>query len=132
MSWSRTWRQPARLRDRIVPGYWSIDLDVVHATAQEQLPGFSADLRRVLATVATQDDEGPSLRHSYAQRHANAGVPVDVLRELMDHVSAATTMGYYQQQLVRLAIQLGRAQYHFDSDPELVRRAVRPQSVKAT
>jgi len=30
------WRQPARLRNRIVHGDWSIDLDVVHATAQEQ------------------------------------------------------------------------------------------------
>ena len=27
-----------------------------------------------------------ALRHSYAQRHADAGVPVDVLKELMDHV----------------------------------------------
>jgi len=36
-----------------------------------------------------------ALRHSYAQRHADAGVPVDVLRELMDHVAVATTMGYY-------------------------------------
>ena len=35
------WRQPARLRNRIVHGYWSIDLDVVHATAQERLPGFT-------------------------------------------------------------------------------------------
>ena len=53
------WRhQPARLRNRIGHGYWSIDLDVVHATAQEQLPGFTADLRRVLAAVAAQDDEG--------------------------------------------------------------------------
>jgi uncharacterized protein with HEPN domain len=32
------WRQPARLRNRIVHGYWSIDLDIVHATAQKQLP----------------------------------------------------------------------------------------------
>lgn len=54
------WRQPARLRNRIVHGYWSIDLDVVHATAQEQLPSFSADLRRVLAALADQDDGGPS------------------------------------------------------------------------
>jgi len=54
------WHQPARLRNRIVHGYWSIDLDVVHATAQEQLPGFTDDLRRVLAAVAAQDDEGPS------------------------------------------------------------------------
>ena len=28
-----------------------------------------------------------ALRHSYAQRHADAGVPVDVLKELMDHVA---------------------------------------------
>jgi integrase len=36
-----------------------------------------------------------ALRHSYAQRHADAGVPVDVLKELMDHKSVTTTMGYY-------------------------------------
>jgi integrase len=35
-----------------------------------------------------------ALRHSYAQRHADAEVPVDVLKELMDHVSVTTTMGY--------------------------------------
>ena len=38
-----------------------------------------------------------ALRHSYAQRHADAGVPVDVLKELMDHASVTTTMGYYQK-----------------------------------
>ena len=42
-----------------------------------------------------------ALRHSYAQRHADAGVPVDVLKELMDHVAVATTMGYYQISLKR-------------------------------
>jgi integrase len=42
-----------------------------------------------------------ALRHSYAQRHADAGVPVDVLRELMDHVSVGTTMGYYRVSLKR-------------------------------
>ena len=42
-----------------------------------------------------------ALRHSYAQRHADAGVPVDVLKELMDHVSVTTTMGYYQISLKR-------------------------------
>ena len=40
-------------------------------------------------------------RHSYAQRHADAGTPVDVLRELMDHRSVETTMGYYQVSLAR-------------------------------
>ena len=34
-------------------------------------------------------------RHSYAQRHADAGVGIDVLRELMDHRKLDTTKGYY-------------------------------------
>lgn len=42
-----------------------------------------------------------ALRHSYAQRHADAAVPVDVLKELMDHVSVTTTMGYYRIGLKR-------------------------------
>ena len=42
-----------------------------------------------------------ALRHSYAQRHADAGVPVDVLKELMDHRSVQTTMGYYRISLRR-------------------------------
>jgi len=41
------------------------------------------------------------LRHCYAQRHADAGVPVDVLRELLDHVAIQTTMGYYSVSLKR-------------------------------
>jgi uncharacterized protein with HEPN domain len=36
------WRQPARLRNRIVHGYWSIYLDVVHATGA----GAAARLHR--------------------------------------------------------------------------------------
>lgn len=35
-------------------------------------------------------------RHTYAQRHADAGVGIDVLRELMDHRQLDTTKGYYQ------------------------------------
>jgi hypothetical protein len=35
-------------------------------------------------------------RHSYAQRHADAGVPIDVLRDLMDHRKLDTTKGYYR------------------------------------
>lgn len=52
------WRQPARLRNRIIHGYWSIDLDVVHTTASTQLPGFVAALRRVLAAVADDSPGG--------------------------------------------------------------------------
>jgi hypothetical protein len=35
-------------------------------------------------------------RHSYAQRHADAGVSVEVLRELMSHRKLETTSGYYR------------------------------------
>jgi hypothetical protein len=35
-------------------------------------------------------------RHSYAQRHADAGIPVEVLRELMSHRKLETTSGYYR------------------------------------
>jgi len=35
-------------------------------------------------------------RHSFAQRHADAGTPVDVLRELMGHRSMSTTQIYYR------------------------------------
>ncbi|MFJ3505031.1 tyrosine-type recombinase/integrase [Streptomyces sp. NPDC090135] len=35
-------------------------------------------------------------RHSYAQRHADAGTPVDVLRELMGHKTLGTTQTYYR------------------------------------
>lgn len=52
------WRQPARLRNRIIHGYWSIDLDVVYTTAEQQLSGFAADLRRILAVLEAATTEG--------------------------------------------------------------------------
>lgn len=60
----------------------------------------------VLPTGQTRPLDGVSVyaygfRHSYAQRHADAGVPVDVLRDLMDHKSISTTMGYYDISLRR-------------------------------
>ncbi|OKK24453.1 hypothetical protein AMK09_06525 [Streptomyces sp. CB02488] len=42
-----------------------------------------------------------AFRHSYAQRHADAGVDVDVLRDLMDHRSIQTTLGYFSVSLKR-------------------------------
>jgi integrase len=42
-----------------------------------------------------------AFRHSYAQRLADAGVAVDVLKDLMDHKSIDTTMGYYKVTLNR-------------------------------
>jgi integrase len=42
-----------------------------------------------------------SFRHSYAQRHADNGTPVDVLAELMGHANMNTTQGYYTVRDVR-------------------------------
>ncbi|MCI3932102.1 tyrosine-type recombinase/integrase [Streptomyces sp. AN091965] len=51
-----------------------------------------------------------AFRHSYAQRHADAGVPIDVLRELMDHKSIQTTHRYYKisQKRKRQAVNVMR------------------------
>ncbi|MBV9024860.1 MAG: site-specific integrase [Streptomycetaceae bacterium] len=41
-------------------------------------------------------------RHTYAQRHADAGVPVDVLSKLLDHDTLEATRGYYRVKEKRL------------------------------
>jgi integrase len=54
-------------------------------------------------------------RHSFAQRHADAGTPVDVLRDLMGHRSMSTTQGYYliTAKRVRAAVD-SLATFQFD------------------
>ena len=42
------WARPSQLRNRIVHGYWSIDLEVLHSTAVDDLPTFVAQLKAVL------------------------------------------------------------------------------------
>jgi len=46
-----TWALPVAMRNRIVHGYWSIDLQILHTTASAQLPTFVAGLERVLASL---------------------------------------------------------------------------------
>ncbi|MFB7225547.1 tyrosine-type recombinase/integrase [Streptomyces sp. NPDC056227] len=53
-----------------------------------------------------------AFRHSYAQRHADAGTPVDVLRELMDHRSIAMTQRYYQVSLKRKSAAVAALSTH--------------------
>lgn len=45
------WQQPTRLRNRIVHGYWSIDLEIFHTTANDLLPAFATQLRAVMAEL---------------------------------------------------------------------------------
>ena len=54
------WVAPIRMRNRIVHGYWSIDLDVLFATAADDLPGFAVDVRTVLALTSSQDGQPES------------------------------------------------------------------------
>lgn len=42
-----------------------------------------------------------AFRHSYAQRHADAGVSVEILKELLDHKDLKVTHGYYTVSLHR-------------------------------
>ena len=49
-----SWRNPARLRNRVVHGYWSVDVEILHTTAVEQLGEFARLLREAL--VALQQD----------------------------------------------------------------------------
>ena len=49
------WRRPAQLRNRIVHGYWSIDLEILVKTAHDDLPGFIEDIRRVIEALDEAD-----------------------------------------------------------------------------
>jgi hypothetical protein len=54
-------------------------------------------------------------RHTYAQRHADAGVPIDVLAELLDHRNLDVTRRYYrvEEQRRRAAVDTVTA-FSFD------------------
>jgi uncharacterized protein with HEPN domain len=46
------WEDPVRLRNRIVHGYWSVDLDVLVATARDDLPAMLKSVRGVRESLA--------------------------------------------------------------------------------
>ena len=43
------WQRPVQLRNRIVHGYWSIDLEILVSTARNDLPAFVRAVRQVIA-----------------------------------------------------------------------------------
>lgn len=49
------WAQAIRLRNRIVHGYWDVDLQILHDTATEDLPTMIEQLRGVLAQLEAED-----------------------------------------------------------------------------
>ena len=72
-------------------------------------------------------------RHTYAQRHADAGVPIDVLAELLDHRNLNVTRGYYRvgEDRRRDAVDKVTAmQLRPARQPDLARRP-RPAGIRA-
>ena len=45
------WTDASRIRNRIVHGYWSVDFEVLIATARDDLPLFLAGIETVLASL---------------------------------------------------------------------------------
>jgi integrase len=77
-----------------------------------------------------------AFRHSYAQRHADAGVAIDVLRDLMDHRQISTTQTYYRVTLKRKreavqTLRLHVADRHGASAPTSSNTAYEMRSVAA-
>lgn len=54
------WSRPSQLRNRIVHGYWSIDMGILHTTATDDLPAFCGwrggppGVRRILGSRRAQ------------------------------------------------------------------------------
>ena len=64
-------------------------------------------------------------RHSYAQRHADQGVPADVLRDFMGHDAIQSTLGYYRITEKRVRAAVDRVSAHqFDGQGRRVFRQI--------
>lgn len=80
------------------------------------LDALPSPLRRPDGTIYDLTTITPySYRHTYAQRHADAGVALDVLAELMGHELLSSTQGYYQVGEKRRRAAVDRlARHQFD------------------
>lgn len=45
------WRSPLALRNRIVHGYWQVSAAILVVTAEDDIPGFLAMVRKVLQSL---------------------------------------------------------------------------------
>jgi uncharacterized protein with HEPN domain len=52
------WRAAARLRNRIVHGYWDIDVETLVVTAVDDLPEMIGQLERVFRTLPGSESDG--------------------------------------------------------------------------
>ncbi len=51
------WAAPVRMRNRIVHGYWSVDVDVLVTTARVDLPAFLISVRTIEAPLAPTEND---------------------------------------------------------------------------
>jgi integrase len=83
-------------------------------TVTETTAGDATITRKVAFTDGTGQEFDPALikpyayRHTYCQRHADQGTGPDLLKDLMDHRSMATTQGYYRVREKRLRTAVDR------------------------
>ncbi|MGB8019750.1 MAG: HepT-like ribonuclease domain-containing protein [Candidatus Nanopelagicales bacterium] len=64
------WRAATRLRNRIVHGYWDIDVETLVATAVDDLPRMIGQLEDAFSTLHTAEDDGPP---AWRRRHVHLG-----------------------------------------------------------
>lgn len=63
------WRNPSQLRNRVVHGYWSVDIEILHTTASRQLGEFVVQLQEVLSALADEEPTAPGiLAHPHEQQ----------------------------------------------------------------
>lgn len=65
-------------------------------TALPRLDGVERDAAGELLPFPRERVFPYAFRHTFAQRHADAGTPVDTLKELLGHDTVRTTLGYYR------------------------------------
>lgn len=48
------WRRASDLRNRVVHGYWSLDLEILYQTAERDLPALEERLRAMVLSLAQE------------------------------------------------------------------------------
>lgn len=72
------WQQPTRLRNRIVHGYWSIDLEILHTTATDLLSAFVTQLSPSTGEILSRHRTRQAALDTW--RTQFTGAPVQVWR----------------------------------------------------